>query len=429
MQIDSTHPRVRGQIGHVGETPQAPPVAAAPAEVAPPASQDRVEASVSAGVPHEAPSLPEYLHSIPLPQFEAPPVPEQAMDAVPVALSDFSQSPMRPDVHLQQAAGGTLLMFEEEPPAPAAGLPADAPAKGTGGVTDDKPGLGEKLKFWKWGVWERLQAAILGGSSTSGASDGSASSEPDVALAGEAFNAYTARAAQDPMVAGLLDPDLKVVKSKNLGSGINASSKVKLSNGVEALWKPTRGEDMSKLRDRCEEDHQGRREAATYIVDRWMNHHAGVPPVLYRELGGEKGTLMLWVKDAKVAMDLEEQAHDVLVDLKGESYQRLAVLDHVIGNLDRHDGNWMIDKAGQAVPIDHGLCFPLKNGNQGCINFDFDDDVKLAPKAREGLQNLLDHREEATEELTRLIDPRAVDAMFVRVEKMLDKGKTDHFWI
>lgn len=427
MQIDSAHPRVLGQIGHVGETPKPPSGAAAPSEVVPPPPQDRMEASSGAHPSAEAPSLPEYMHSIPMPQFEAPPIQEQAPDAVQAALSEYRMSPVRPGVNLEKAAGGGLLMFEGDPmaPAPAAdALPGQEPLQGIGGVTGEKAGLGEKLKFWKWGIWERLQAAFGGDSSSSG----SGGKEPDVALAGAAFDAYTARAALDPMVQGLLDPDATVVKSKNLGSGINASHKVTLSNGLEALWKPTRGEDMSSLRNQCEEDHQGRREAATYIVDRWMNHFTGVPPVVYRELGGEKGTLMLWVKDAQVAMDMETKAAGILKDTKGESYQRMAVLDNVIGNLDRHDGNWMIDSGGQAVPIDHGLCFPLKNSRQGYINYDFEQKVTLTPGATAGLQNLVDHREEVKQELIQLIDPKAVDAMFVRVEKMLKLGTTDDSW-
>lgn len=53
-----------------------------------------------------------------------------------------------------------------------------------------------------------------------------------------------------------------------------------------------------------------------------------------------------------------------------QSCQNIAILDTVMLNLDRHDGNLLLDQAGTGViPIDHGLSFPdstaVANGNIG----------------------------------------------------------------
>lgn len=43
-----------------------------------------------------------------------------------------------------------------------------------------------------------------------------------------------------------------------------------------------------------------------------------------------------------------------------EDRSRCALFDFVIGNADRHAGNWMIAD-GKITLIDHGLCFPEKD--------------------------------------------------------------------
>lgn len=233
------------------------------------------------------------------------------------------------------------------------------------------------------------------------------------------------------MEALLADPSATIARKSALGGGINTTSRVRLSNGGEGVWKPSAGEDMSKLRDNLEEDHQARREASTYIVDKYMNHFAGVPPTIYRELDGEKGAIIAFVRKSKPAASCSHKVTSAILEYRTRpttAYERLAVLDNVIGNLDRHAGNWMIDEHHDAVPIDHGLSFPLSNGAQGWHNYDFHETVPLSGEAKRGLQNLIEHRAECSAELEKLIDKPAVAAMFERVENMLQRGTTYAGW-
>ena len=68
-------------------------------------------------------------------------------------------------------------------------------------------------------------------------------------------------------------------------------------------------------------------------------------------------------------------------DVTAQSCQAIAVLDTVTLNLDRHDGNLLLDQAGTGViPIDHGLSFPdsqaVESGMIG-INMAGDKNVML----------------------------------------------------
>jgi hypothetical protein len=49
-------------------------------------------------------------------------------------------------------------------------------------------------------------------------------------------------------------------------------------------------------------------------------------------------------------------------------FQKLAMFDFIIGNTDRHSGNWMVDEQHKLRAIDHGLSFPEQN-NLGVHGF------------------------------------------------------------
>lgn len=231
--------------------------------------------------------------------------------------------------------------------------------------------------------------------------------------------------------AVLRDTDATVIRKRRLGGGINGSFILEMSNGAKGVWKPSASEYMKQLRDCVEEDHQARREAAAYIVDSWMGHLAKVPPTVYREVEGQAGAFMEFV-DGKPP-DLYSPKRDASVPLRSagpqfDDYRRVAIFDHVIGNLDRHSANWMVQKEGELIPIDHGLAFPLKNGTPGAHKFYFNKPLQLRPEEREALQNLVQNRRSAELELAPLLAPEAIASMFERVETMLQKGTTDNGW-
>jgi hypothetical protein len=48
-----------------------------------------------------------------------------------------------------------------------------------------------------------------------------------------------------------------------------------------------------------------------------------------------------------------------------ELFQKMAAYDYLIGNLDRHTGNWMVNKEGEIRTIDNSNCFLDKNTTDG----------------------------------------------------------------
>lgn len=234
--------------------------------------------------------------------------------------------------------------------------------------------------------------------------------------------------------ASLLDPNATVVSKKHLGGGINSTYIVTLSNGAKAVFKPTAGEDQRKLRNQCEEDHQGKREQAAYIVDKALGHIGRVPPTVRRTLidengKEEEGALLYFIPEAKTAsVSYQEKAAILKNSPDNSSYHRMAVLDNVIGNLDRHGGNWMVTKDGDALPIDHGLAFPFKNEKQKFHNFDFEGKVDLNESDKAALKGFLGQEEQLRADLSPLLQTSSIDSVFERVNRMVGEGNTSNWW-
>ena len=97
-----------------------------------------------------------------------------------------------------------------------------------------------------------------------------------------------------------------------------------------------------------------KRELASYRIDRLLEIDL-MTMVVLRDItlpNGEtvSGSLTYFVKDAKMADKLGLGTPD--------QPTKLIFFDAVIGNADRHTGNWMVhDKTGNVVAIDHNRTF------------------------------------------------------------------------
>lgn len=221
--------------------------------------------------------------------------------------------------------------------------------------------------------------------------------------------------------ARLRDPQAVETGKQRIRAGSNGNYLVSLSTDVAAVWTPTATESRAgEFRPHLEEKRMAQREEAAYVVDRFLGHLARVPPCVASGLEGRAGALKLFVPCGPCA----ERGTEV----GEEDYRRIAIFDHVIGNLDRHHGNWLVDETGRPVPIDHGLAFPLANGDQGHTNFNFDRTFELNDEEQARLAGFLERRDEVARELSPLLNPRAVAAMFERVEAMLATGRVSHAW-
>ncbi len=231
--------------------------------------------------------------------------------------------------------------------------------------------------------------------------------------------------------AALGDPGASVVSCTPLsGDHVNKVFTVTLSNGAVGIFKPANGEEPRRWRQNCDPGRQGSREKAAYLVDKAMGHLGRIPPTVdavIPDLG--EGTLMYFIPKAETAKSAGDFARcRIEGDFNNPHYRRLAILDNVIGNLDRHARNWMITEDGGVVPIDHGLSFPLKNSSQGPLRYSFPQRVPLAPDDLQRLQSLIENRRQLDAELSSLLQQEAIDCLFERVEKMLADGHTSTWW-
>lgn len=183
------------------------------------------------------------------------------------------------------------------------------------------------------------------------------------------------------------DPDhrlkRKVAKSRaanvlvSTGKGQHGSQFVKAGDKKIAVFKPIHKEKslMKKLFRPFLQKHylnkgamaDAAAERASYLLAKELNNpYLTVPPVKILKLDNKKGSLAVFEKKGR-------PADEVLPEIeKKESYtkeelhifQSFILFDYLLGNLDRHEENWLIDWDGETIhgiyPIDNGAAFPTQ---------------------------------------------------------------------
>lgn len=245
------------------------------------------------------------------------------------------------------------------------------------------------------------------------------------------------------------------IGSKRLGGGLNIVWKVE--KGDQALVvKPEpdlqRQADMfgmessDRIRENITPGSDLEREQASYVMSRYFNEEgagqfkvnvpayriseivqpaalgrakvrAGVSEFIEGETAGESGeSLQNFIElssDPKVATEETRSA---------------ALFDAVIGNTDRHVGNWIYGDDGHLWLIDHGLAFPESAidqfQNEQIIDFAaYRFKQNLLTRERDFLERLLARWPEIKSDLLGTgLDPVAVTEMKTRIQWMLDEN-------
>jgi hypothetical protein len=152
------------------------------------------------------------------------------------------------------------------------------------------------------------------------------------------------------------------------GHSANAASvdRVYFNNGTVAVRKRTAsvnrvGDPMGAGPQLVGAEQQDAEELAAQVAEAVgvrvpAVHRSGPEETLFELIDGETGLEKLFGVDWFDARDLARTDEGIM----------LGLLDALIDNSDRHEGNWMIDRDGKLVGIDHGQAFappPPQGGN------------------------------------------------------------------
>lgn len=145
--------------------------------------------------------------------------------------------------------------------------------------------------------------------------------------------------------------------------GKNLSSLVTLDHPrrqIRGIWKPQLGEHPTQLRLSVPHMGQTDRESLASHVAEIVGVHDLVPPTSLRTEHGIRGSIQRFVPGARPAYG-EEDNH-MRYGPSHTDVMRAGAFDYLIGNTDRHAGNWLLrphKAAGEKLTlIDHGLSFP-----------------------------------------------------------------------
>lgn len=216
--------------------------------------------------------------------------------------------------------------------------------------------------------------------------------------------------------------DAPVTDLVNLGGGVNTTKKGKI-RGKAVVVKPIAGGYNRQLRDNIPKKSDLQRERGAYLIARAMG--VPVPTTVVRPVEGEG---LAVIQDWQVATVAGNATVDDLARVRQHpDYRLIAIFDAVIGNTDRHSGNWMIKRRNdgdvlQPIAIDHGLALP--NGAMGAGNSQIQDDIAARqPSLTEAelvwLREVRDNQELSSQLAQSGLEQEAIDAMRKRLDVLI----------
>lgn len=219
----------------------------------------------------------------------------------------------------------------------------------------------------------------------------------------------------------------EIKSESDLGGGVNETKILK--DGTKCVWKPAYGE-CEGLRGSIETGHFFKREVAAFEIDRIIGTDL-VPPTAVREYNGFYGSIQEFKHGF---MSYQSKRADKITT---EYKQRLALLDFLIANTDRHSGNFLVSHSGEITAIDNGCTFPSKDDfsiysyfqKELCYN-------EYSPDMTEDMKSILKRMNDSTVKNARsalldsgLIDERAYRGFLGRLSGMADSiSRGDYDW-
>lgn len=153
--------------------------------------------------------------------------------------------------------------------------------------------------------------------------------------------------------------DVVDIGAENANEILTVAVRTAEGNVIPCVFKPLNGENGDVKKENGIEDIEFYpRECAAYVVD----NHFGfdlVPPTVIREVEGKGiGALQLFLNHDK-HINLKRADDETWNSVKSsEDWGKIAVLDWILANCERHNNNVMFQKddPGVLCAIDHGIC-------------------------------------------------------------------------
>jgi hypothetical protein len=285
--------------------------------------------------------------------------------------------------------------------------------------------------------------------------------------------------------------DTPITKIK-AGSGISTGETytLTLANGMKANFKPSEGE-MSNLRAGIKHGQQAEREMAAWEIAKLVGMDDMVASVAIREVdvpgyrgrrpdafgyavdhtyppGKKRGAMLLWQEGTpadEIAtydrmdpdmygylkaedprpqryggtrwadMDPEAASHKARAD---RDVARAALFDFIIGNSDRHAGNWIVDEDGDGriTLIDHGLAFgekPISSMGGNALIRQFAEERERSGDLTVNVKKLAEPYMKARPQILKVMSnlklPKsAIERVSKRIEEAYSKTKLSDLW-
>jgi hypothetical protein len=171
-------------------------------------------------------------------------------------------------------------------------------------------------------------------------------------------------------------------------------------------------------------DNRARKEFAAHEFDKMIGFGI-VPPVVYREVdvgrgkGKEKGSVMHFVEGEIGSKYIAKGGKFKYLDMA-----KITAFDFIIGNQDRHPGNYVVDKNGKTWAIDNALTF-WKSDKIVSSTIPMVEDRPIPSAVKAGVKRLLANRPALEKRLNALMSsPVFTKRVFERAEEL---SKMTHF--
>jgi Phosphatidylinositol 3- and 4-kinase len=215
---------------------------------------------------------------------------------------------------------------------------------------------------------------------------------------------------------GEVTDERSVGESDSTGiKGVNQSFILVNKEGKKFLFKPANGEHTSKWRS-IPPHSQYLRERAAYLISDTLGWNL-VPHSITKTYKNEIGSLQDWVNGTT-------KSDKTLSAYSAKYIWESGLFDIIIGNCDRHSGNWLTIK-DRPILIDHGYSMPVKadNGPRSVILSRFANRIWGKPIPEDLLSDIKKLKnKELQEHVDNLVGKEAYKLFNTRVDELINSG-------